>query len=53
MRVKASSVEVRCQLSRRQQVLYEEFMQRRETQRVLKRGDYISMMGRWGLRNYL
>lgn len=36
---------VRCPLSRRQQVLYEEFMQRRETQRVLKKGDYISMMG--------
>eukprot|EP00434_Breviolum_minutum_P014472 symbB.v1.2.012761.t1/scaffold889.1/size154925/8 len=35
---------VRCPLSRRQQVLYEEFMQRRETQRVLKKGDYISMM---------
>ncbi|CAK9024784.1 unnamed protein product [Durusdinium trenchii] len=36
---------VRCPLSRRQQVLYEEFMQRRETQRVLKKGEYIGMMG--------
>ncbi|CAL1162457.1 unnamed protein product [Cladocopium goreaui] len=36
---------VRCPLSRRQQVLYEEFMQRCETQRVLKKGDYLSMMG--------
>ncbi|CAJ1370343.1 unnamed protein product [Effrenium voratum] len=36
---------VRCPLSRRQQFLYEEFMQRRETQHVLKKGEYMGMMG--------
>jgi len=34
----------KCPLSRRQQVLYDEFMQRRETQHKLKQGDYLGMM---------
>ncbi|CAE7730218.1 dom [Symbiodinium sp. CCMP2592] len=35
---------VSCPLSRRQQVLYEEFMRRRQTQQILKKGDYLRMM---------
>lgn len=34
----------RCAMSRRQQVLYDEFLRRRETRSILKRGQYISMM---------
>ncbi|CAE8631284.1 unnamed protein product [Polarella glacialis] len=33
-----------CDLSRRQQVLYDEFMHRRETQHTLKKGNYMGMM---------
>jgi len=33
-----------CPLARRQEVLYEEFMRRRETRRVVKKGDYFGMM---------
>ncbi|CAE7390208.1 SRCAP [Symbiodinium pilosum] len=37
---------VPCRLSRRQQVLYEEFMKRRQTQLILKKGDYLKMMSK-------
>eukprot|EP00927_Polykrikos_kofoidii_P029540 TRINITY_DN25542_c0_g1_i1.p1 TRINITY_DN25542_c0_g1~~TRINITY_DN25542_c0_g1_i1.p1 ORF type:complete len:1106 (-),score=137.80 TRINITY_DN25542_c0_g1_i1:262-3360(-) len=36
---------VKAIMSRRQQVLYDEFIRRKETQSILKSGDYMSMMG--------